>query len=163
MKKTTGDRKWKKSWGASENEKDTVQITKDASQEDGSEMESEQEVEDVLNAAVDAEEFEDRRIDQRELDQFLEKRRGELLMNFLKKYRERSIEPYYKSAKTKDLRIEKTKVFYNVVGDTYDEIVEQSNESFLLLVCLRSLDSCTEMQKSVREIGMHLMAYGNCF
>lgn len=81
-------------------------------------------------------------------------------MGFLKKYREKTIKPYYKSATTKDLRIEKTKVFYNVVGDTYDDIVENSNESVVLLVCLLSQDSCVEIQKSIREIGMHLMAYG---
>jgi hypothetical protein len=82
-------------------------------------------------------------------------------MNFMRKYKEKEIKPYYKSAKTKDLQVQRSKVFYNVVGDSYEEIVEQSNESFLLLVCIQAFDYCIELKKSIREIGMHFMAYGN--
>lgn len=114
-----------------------------------------------MNTAIDAEEYDDNQHTNAEIVELLEKRRTEFLINFMKKYKEKEIKPYYKSAKTKDIQMQRSKVFYNVVGDSYEEIVEQSNESFLLLVCIQLFDYCIELKKSIREIGMHLMAYGN--
>ena len=118
-------------------------------------------MEDILNTAVDAEEYDDQEQQQESINQILEKKRTEFLIYFLKNYKENKITPYYKSATTKDPIVQRNKVFYNVVGDTYDEVVENSNESFMLLVCLQSFDHCIDLKKSIREIGMHLMAYGN--
>lgn len=118
----------------------------------------------MLDLAVDAEEYDDKEQDLKAMNELLETKRTEFLIHFLKSFKESKISPYYKSATTKDLKMERKKVFYNVVGDTYNEIVEQSNESFILLVCIQAFDHCIDLKKTIREIGMHLMAYGRkCF
>lgn len=83
------------------------------------------------------------------------------LEELVEKYFKKQLKPYYRSEETTEYNVEDDKVFYPIVSDNFEELVIESDPPFVVGNCILSFDYCIELKKSLKEIGRHLVGYGN--